>query len=112
MARGRMPAGLDSDRISDNPPSKGGGVTLAALVTVVLAAVTAISVIAYRHPKGYAKIYRVICEALLWAFFAIAGFGVGVAGAHKMLIPYIQPGKRAVAANEIASVTPYQSGRF
>ena len=51
---------------------------LAALVTVVLAAVTAISVIAYRHPKGYAKIYRVICEALLWAFFAIAGFGVAV----------------------------------
>jgi len=79
---------------------------LAFLGALVLAALTAISIIAYRHPKGYAKLFRTIGEFLIWMVFGIAGFAIGVGGAHRMLIPYIQPGKQAAAANEIARVTP------
>lgn len=76
------------------------------LTTLALAAITAISIIAYRHPKGYAKLFKWICELILWAFLAIAGFAVGVGAAHQALTPYLQPEKAAEAAALIARSTP------
>ena len=76
------------------------------LGTAALAAITALCIIAYRHPKGYTKIYKALCDVMIWAVCAIGGFGVGIEAARQTLTPYIEPKKIGAATRELATITP------
>ena len=76
------------------------------LATAAIAAITAISIIAYRHPKGYEKIFKAITNLILWAVFLVAGYAVGAQAAHHALIPYLRPDKVAEAAALVERGTP------
>jgi hypothetical protein len=76
------------------------------LGTAALAAITALCIIAYRHPKGYMKLADHLIKAAFCIFCVVAGFAIGVSAAQETLAPYVQPPKAGQATQAVAAITP------
>ena len=75
-------------------------------VGLVLAAVTGVTFLAYKHPKGYAKLYTAFLWLNLAVWIAITSFSMGAKYAHNVLAPMIKPGSNSMKVLEAALPSP------
>lgn len=74
------------------------------IASVLLAGITALGVLAYKHPAAYARIFIPFVIVLTIVFLCTFSWNYGTIKAHIALIKFITPGEKNAATHAINSL--------
>jgi len=81
-------------------------------IGLILTATTGLTILAYKHPKSYAKILPWLIGAIFSAFLLCMIWDAGISKSYISLIPYIDSDKLQESSNIIDGKKVLSSGIF
>lgn len=71
--------------------------------TIIGVTLTGITLIAYKHPRGYARLFNYLMGVLMFTYAALAGWYLGSDYTLRVLIQYVPADKMKGAIDAVAA---------